>query len=210
MSKKFFSLIYGDSVRIAPKQKIVPAADFSKLINAEEVLQKTRDEVEQYRLEVIKECERLKEKAQKDGFQEGFKQWVEHIAKLEQEIEKVHKELEKAIVPIALKAAKKILGRELEQSPAIVDIVANVLKSVSQHKKITIYANRGDLEALESNKNRLKQIFESLESLSIRPRDDIAPGGCIIETEAGIINAQLDNQWRILEQAFDTIMRKNK
>ena len=36
----------------------------------------------------------------------------------------------------------------------------------------------------------------------------IEPGGCIIETEAGIINAQLENQWRSLENAFESFMKK--
>ena len=54
---------------------------------------------------------------------------------------------------------------------------------------------------------KIKKIFERLENLSIQERDDIEPGGCIIETEAGIINAQLENQWRSLEIAFDEFMK---
>jgi type III secretion protein L len=107
------------------------------------------------------------------------------------------------------KAAKKIVGRELELSEdAIVDIVSSSLKAVAQHHKITIYVNKKELAILEANRPRLKNIFESLESLSLRERNDIAPGGCVIETEGGIINAQLDNQWRILEKAFDNLLKK--
>ena len=36
------------------------------------------------------------------------------------------------------------------------------------------------------------------------------PGGCLIETEAGIINAQLENQWRSLEAAFKAYTEKKK
>ena len=112
-------------------------------------------------------------------------------------------------MPVALKAAKKIVGREMELSDeAIVDIVSNTLKSVSQHKKITIYVNKKDLDALERNRSRLKEIFETLDVLSLRERNDIAPGGCIVETEGGIINAQLENQWRILENALEMLIKK--
>ncbi|MBI3211529.1 MAG: HrpE/YscL family type III secretion apparatus protein, partial [Simkania negevensis] len=41
---------------------------------------------------------------------------------------------------------------------------------------------------------------------SLEDREDIAPGGCIIETEAGIINASLANQWQALEAAFAAFM----
>src|SRR5262249_15045025 len=120
-------------------------------------------------------------------------------------------ELEKTLIPVALKAAKKIVGREIELSEdTIVDIVSNLLKSVSQHKKITIYVNKKDLDSLEAARPRLKKIFESLEVLSLRERQDITPGGCVIETEAGIINAQLENQWRSLEAAFEKLMKSKE
>jgi type III secretion protein L len=61
---------------------------------------------------------------------------------------------------------------------------------------------------LEAAKSQIKKVFEHLESLSIQERSDIEPGGCMIETEAGIINAQLENQWRSLEIAFESFMKK--
>lgn len=209
MTKKFFSLIRNGTFRLAPKTKIIPQAEIEAMLEGHEVLEKVKTDADDYRLQIAKECEALKEQAQKEGFQEGFKQWAAQTALLEQEIIKVRGELEKFLVPVALKAAKKIVGREMELSDeAIVDIVSNTLKSVSQHKKITIYVNKKDLDALERNRSRLKDIFESLEVLSIRERNDIAPGGCIVETEGGIINAQLENQWRILENALEMLIKK--
>lgn len=208
MSKKFLSLIHGDSVRIAPKTKVIPAADFSTLVSAEEVLIKVKEDAIQYKKEVVLEVETLKEKAQQDGFEEGFKAWIEHIAKLEAVIAAVRRDMERLLIPVALEAAKKIVNKEVELSKdTIVDIVAGTLKSVSQHKRITIYVNKKDFEAMEANRPRLKQVFENLEVLSIRPRADILQGGCIVETEGGIINAQLENRWRILESAFQSMMK---
>ena len=211
MSKKLFTLIYGDSIHIAPQTKIVRAEAFSKALEAQEVMEHIQKDVEKYRLEVAKECEKLKDRAQKEGYEAGFLQWAEHVAKLEEEIAKVRKDMESSILPIALKTAKKIVGREIELSPAaMVDIVANNLKAVSQHKKIAIFVNKSDLRALEASKSRLKALFEHLESLTIQARDDIKSGGCVIETEGGIINAQLENQWRVLEQAFEALIQKRK
>lgn len=207
-SKKFFTLIKGESVHIAPDTKILPAEAFSTLASGIDVIEQVKKDADAYRLQVTAECEKLKEQAQREGFEEGYKKWAEAVARLETEIANVRKEMEKVLVPVALKASKKIVGREIEQSEtAIVDIVSNTLKAVSQHKNITIYVNKQDLAALEANRNKLKQLFESLEVLSIRERGDVAPGGCIIETEAGIINAQLENQWRILENAFERLLK---
>lgn len=208
MSKKFFSLIHGDKVHIAPKTKIITAEAISTLQSAEEILQAVRQDAEHYKKEIVSETESLKEHAQREGFEEGYKQWSTQIAALEQEIAKVRQDMERLVLPVAIKAAKKIVNRELDVAPeAIVDIVAGSLKAVAQHKQITIYVNKKDLEQVEANRPRLKQLFESLEALSIRERANVERGGCVIETEAGIINAQLDNRWRILESAFDTMKK---
>lgn len=205
--KKIFDLIRGDSIHIAPKTKFIPAEDFSTLQNAIEVLEIVHQDAEKYKIQVADECESLKAQAQQEGFEAGFQAWLEIIAKQEAEILNVRAEIQKVIAPVALKAAKKIVGRELETSEdAIVDIVLNSLKAVSQHKKITIFVNKKDIKFLEAQKPRLRELFEELEVLSIRERADITPGGCVIETEGGIINAQIENQWRVLERAFSKLL----
>ena len=63
------------------------------------------------------------------------------------------------------------------------------------------------MDILEKHKPRLRDMFEHLESLSIRPRDDIEPGGCVIETEIGIINVEMEHRWRVLEKAFEALLK---
>lgn len=208
MSKKFFTLIHGDQVRLAPNQKVIPAAVLSKLQDASEVLDHVHEDVKRYRLQVAGESEEIKENAYKEGYEKGYEDWAEELVHFQKQHDEYQKELKKMILPIALKAAKKIVGREIELSKdAIVDIVITNLKSVRQHKKILIYVNKNDIEALEKNKPRIKELFENLENLSIRPRDDIERGGCMIETEVGIINAQLEHRWQVLEKAFEKLIQ---
>ena len=115
--------------------------------------------------------------------------------------------MENSLVPLAMAAIKKIIGREIElKSETIADIVATSLKSVSHHRKITVYVHKNDIETLESRRPELKAIFENLQSFNIATRDDIAPGMCIIETEAGIINASWETQLKALESAFHSFL----
>lgn len=210
-SRFFFSLFDGRQICVAPKTKVIPSADVEKLLNGRQLLTQIQKDAEAYRERVATECEALKEQAQMEGYEEGFKTWAEQVAKLEAEILQLRKEFEKKLSPLALAAAKKILGRELETSPeSVTDVVATALRPVATHKKITVYVNQQDFEFLDKNKPKLKELFESLESFSLRPRADVQPGGCVIETEGGIINAQLENQWRTLEKAFDKLMATAK
>ncbi|HLB52620.1 MAG TPA: HrpE/YscL family type III secretion apparatus protein [Chlamydiales bacterium] len=202
---KLFSLLSGKQVHLQPGKKRVPASEFSLLINAAELLDTARKEATDFRKEVAIEAEQIREQAFQEGFQEGLKTWNHQLLILEEGVKKLREEISEKILPLALGAAKKIFGEELKTHPdRIIDIIRNVVKPVVQHKKIHIYVNKSDLPILEEKKSELKALFEHLESLVIQERSDIEPGGCMIETEAGILNAQLENQWRALEAAFKT------
>lgn len=206
---KFFSLFDSRSVHLAPGRKTIPASEFSTLLDAQNLLDKVKKEAEEFKRETVTESEKIKENAFQEGFQEGLISLNQHLFALDQELKHLREEIQKKILPLALKAARKIIGEELKMHPdRIVDIVLTSLKPVTQHRKIIIYLNRNDLEIMEMNRPKIKQIFEHLENLSIQERADIEPGGCMIETEAGIINAQLENQWRALESAFESFRSK--
>lgn len=206
---KFFTLLSQKDVHIAPNQKIIPASECTVLQSADEILKTVQHEAIEYKRSATLEGEKIKEIAFQEGFQEGLESLDAHIIALDHELKEIREEIHKKILPLALKAARKIVGEELKLHPdRIVDIVITALKPVTQHRKIVLYVNRSDLEALEKGRSKIKKIFEHLDSFSLQERSDIEPGGCIIETEAGIINAQLENQWRALESAFESFMKK--
>jgi type III secretion protein L len=199
----YFSLLYNDKLAQAPETKVVKAKQFSKLIKANKLLTQIREEAEQFKREAHDEAELLKEEAQRVGFQEGLEAWNAQIAKLEEETKKVHDEVHAKVLPVVLKAARAVVGREMTlNADTIGDIVMKNLKAVADHKRITIYCHKDDYEKLQARKDEMKVIFERLENLVVQERDDVDPGGCIIETEAGIINAQWETQMRALEAAL--------
>ena len=205
---KFFSLLYQGDIHFASDQKVIPAEEFGVLLSAQELVEKAKSDASAYLLATEKECESLRQKAHDEGYNEGLTRFNEHLMQFEIQLRKIHHETQKAIIPLALKAAKKIVAAELKQHPeSIVDIVIQSLLPVKQNHKIKIFINKEDKQILEANKSAIKEHFEHLQSLSIQERNDVSPGGCIIETESGIINATIENQWRALESAFEKYIR---
>src|SRR3972149_6124139 len=128
---RFFSFLK-EEIHPAPQEKIIPAEDFSTLIEASQILEKAKEESSIIKENTLKECETLKEEAKQSGFNQGLEKLNEHIVMLDSSIKKLNEEYQKQILPIALKAAKKILSAELKTNPgAIVDIIKGALKPVS-------------------------------------------------------------------------------
>jgi type III secretion protein L len=84
----------------------------------------------------------------------------------------------------------------------VVDVITQVIKEVTSSHEVKLYVNRADLDVLEENKENFKQLFERLDLFSIEERADVERGSCIIQTEKGILNANLENQFKALKKAL--------
>ncbi len=200
---KLFSLLSNKEIHLSPGKKSISAEEFSKLLSVEDLLATIEEERKDLQDEMEIEREKKKEEGFQEGVSEGLASLNQHVLSLDRAIKNLRNDLQENILSLSLIAAKKIVGEEISLHPErIADIILTAIKPITQHKKIILYVNREDLPMIEEKKGLLKEAFEHLESLSIQERSDIEKGGCIIETEAGIINAQLENQWRALESAF--------
>lgn len=205
--RQCFSLINKNEVNLAPESKIIKASDYQSLIDSQQLAKKTLEDAIAYKKQVISECEQLKERAQIDGFEQGFEEFVKHISLLEQKIHQTEDKYIHLLAPLAIKAAKKIVNKEISvHEDTIISIISGHLKNVSQHEDITIYVSKDDLSVVEKNKNVLKEQLENIQTLAIRERDTLTKGSCSIESEVGIINAQIEDMWTILESAFEKLM----
>ena len=189
--------------------KVIPKKDASELIESEEILRAAKEEAEEIIEEARKQGEEIRQKAKEDGFEEGLGKFADHIKLFEDKVKVLRHDMQKAMLPLVLKATKKIVGNELELNPdSVVNIVLESIKSVSSARVVKLYVNKLDHEALEKEKEELKAVFEAIESFSIEERSDVERGGCIIETERGILNATLENQYRALERAFENYRKR--
>lgn len=198
-----FSFIRSGHVHTAKTGKVIPQAQFSELVQAHEIIHKAKQEVEAYKTEAALAADQLKETARKEGLQEGLCTFNDHLIQFDKQLQLIRIELQKQILPLALKAAKKIVGDQLTLAPeTIVEIVIQAINPVLQNHRFTLYVNKADKDLIELRRGRIRDLLEQVQTLTIAERADIPLGGCIIETESGIINATLENQWRALEAAF--------
>lgn len=201
---KLFSLIFQGEVHPAAEEKLIPAESYSQLLEAHEIIEKAQADAKALHEKTKKECAALKEKAKKQGLEEGMHQFNEQMLKMDQEIKQLRHHLQRMVLPIALKAAKKIVGKELALFPeTIVDIVIQALAPATQSRRVTIFVNKQDKEILEEQKPKIMELLKQTETLAIQEKSGVAPGGCLIQTDSGMINATIDNQWSSLERAFE-------
>ena len=201
---KWFSLLYQGDLHPSSDEKVIPAKDYSKLIEATQVLEKAKEDAEKYLENTKEKCKLLCKKAKEKGFAEGLEKFNEQILFMDEQLKSIRLNLQQMVLPIALKASKRIVGKELDTFPeSIFEIVMQAIAPISESRNVTIYVNKEDKEHLDKNKPRIKEILQQVDILTIQEKSDITPGGCIIKTEEGMVNATIENQWRALERAFE-------
>lgn len=125
------------------------------------------------------------------------------LADIENTKKRIYTEAEKEAVDLSIAIAKKIVGNEiLTNKSVITHIVKEALKRVEGHDQIKILVNPSEIDILNIARNELNDIVQCMDKVEIAADDAVAPGGCIIHTNIGDIDARIEKQLKIVEDAF--------
>lgn len=135
--------------------------------------------------------------------------WVkridEVILNLQQEFSLRIRSLKDIIVPIALKISEHIIKSELKTNPAIVEKqVEKSLEVIDNEKVFELRLNPSDVEILKSVGSILLS-DPKLEGVEIVPDPSVEPGGCILETEVGRIDATISSQLKKISNTLNNL-----
>ncbi|MCX7907895.1 MAG: FliH/SctL family protein [Ignavibacteria bacterium] len=132
--------------------------------------------------------------------------WVkridEVIKNLRIEFSNQLEKLKEAIVPISIKIAETILNNEIKTNPIVIEKqIEKALKIIDNETIFQLRLNPSDLEILKNVGSKLLS-DPKLEEVETIADPTIEPGGCILETEVGKIDATIQSQLKKIESAL--------
>jgi len=105
------------------------------------------------------------------------------------------KEVEGEVVRTAVKVAHEILLAELHmREDAVVDVAVTALVAAKNARDINLRVNPRDAAVLRASKDKLVSNLTRAKDIDIREDRRVKAGGVLIETEAGVVDAQLETQ----------------
>jgi flagellar assembly protein FliH len=157
------------------------------------------------------EADELRRKAYEEGAEQGYQESME---KTEQEII-IYKEQTKELIgklgeikknylsdhlddllDLIFMITKKILNTAIEFKPELIaSVVKNVLEETGDAETLIIRVNPLHVPFLDLPEENLSE----KRKFTIEPDPSIKPGDCIVETEKGFIDAQIDEQLHYLK-----------
>ena len=142
------------------------------------------------------------EDGKKIGYREGIEQIKESVnyiknitGKILDKRESILSEADNMIVRLALSVARTILRREAQIDQGLVKSIAQAsLKLIEDKKRVSIKVHPSNWNALKEFEADILNMTHGIKELEIKEDDYVSPGGCVIETDSGIIDAQLNTQ----------------
>ncbi|MFH1874123.1 MAG: FliH/SctL family protein [Pseudomonadota bacterium] len=165
------------------------------------------DKIRTQAKKILAEVEAVREKAIKDGFEKGQQQGLaevtEKLVQLEAIREKFYAQAEPELIKLATAIAEKVIGQIVIEKP---EVIMNVVKQALERSlgdRITIKLNPEDYKTIQESNFEFRDILDRTKRLHLKEDDTIAKGGCVVETEVGTIDAQIETQLEAIKKALE-------
>ena len=160
------------------------------------------------------EAENIKKSAFEEGYRKGMEQAnadMEAFRNCFSEFMNAPKNVFEYIAPdileISVDIAKKIIKKEVESDPqALINTFVDVLKTVSKSEpKINIRVKPQAVQFIKDTLPNITYEYGIDAKVNIIADPSIEEGGCIFQTNNGIVDASIDTQLEIIKKAIEGI-----
>ena len=185
--------------------KVLKREVYEATREAKDVVAQAQEKARQIIEDAMREHDAIRAQGRREGNLQGLAEWNEILASMTRRADELTKSWEETMLRLSVSVAQKIIGEQLRLHPdTVVEIVGQVLKSTRSGKNLTIQVSESEAQQLRSRIDYLKQFLGGGSEIEVVGSASMAPGGCVIESELGIIDARLETQLKCLE---DVLMR---
>lgn len=118
-------------------------------------------------------------------------------------------ELQPYVTRISVEVARRIVQRELRTDPGMVTrVVGAALEQMAAASRVRVRVHPLDARTLRETLQEIVSAPDEAEAIEIVPDGSIEHGGCVVESDRGIVDARLQTQFSEMQtsllDAFET------
>ena len=179
----------GNTVMPAPGVRVLRAADYARLVEANDVLAAARERAAAMAAEAEKAYEERRQAGYEDGLMEGRMEQAEKMMETAMQAVEYIEGVEAKLVGVVTSAVRKIIG-ELDDRECTVRVVRNALNAVRSQQRVLIRVSPDDKDAVRTS---LAAMISSAPNgatfLDVTADPRMKPGDCILECELGVLSS---------------------
>lgn len=181
--------------------RIVSGERYWAQMTAQEIIDRAESRADEIVNDAKAQAKIEKEKAFQEGVEEAKIQNAEQIIKTSGAVVDYLSSLEGKVVDLVCSSLRKILG-EVDKTELASKVVSNALNIMRNQKQVTLRVNSEDLLRVRRQLNEIMAAYPSMSFLDLVEDPRLSEGGCILESEMGVVDASLNKQLETLESAM--------
>ena len=200
-------LTHGD-VTLAPESRVIRAEDYQAWVEGEAFLQAAKAHAAEIEDEARKAYESEKARGYADGMAAAAAEAAEQKLSVISATLAWFERVEGQMTELVLQATEKVLG-EMEETELVRRVVHSAMRVMRNQKQVTL---RVMPELVEPVRRQLTQIMEGYPGVSfveVTADPRLRRGGCILESELGIVDASVDVQTDALRHALKRAFQRD-
>ncbi|MGC8832582.1 MAG: FliH/SctL family protein [Armatimonadota bacterium] len=196
-------------------QKAQAAALQQACEEARRIIEKAKSEAAAILAAASSEAESIRDSAYRQGYAEGRAEADRELALKKAELEdlvaavneerdRFLQEAEPQLVQLALAIASKVVEKEVETAQDVaVSIARACIRRLRERQWLRIHVNPESLESIKSAKEELALYAGTGVRIDLVEDPEVDPGGCIIESSSGIVDARIQTRMDLLKSAVE-------
>ncbi len=139
---------------------------------------------------------------------EVFGSLISSLGKLKMELVSSN---ESSLMKLLVYMASRIAFHEVEINPDVILKVIRQATEMSQdEERVVVSVSEKEIEFIEQLKKESKKEFEFLKQVQLEASPNISAGGCVIETNYGVVDAQIEERVNKLWSTISEALPKSK
>lgn len=196
-------------VRIPPEQRVVRAQDYQAWVEGEAHVNAARQYAAQIEVEAREAYEAEKQRGYEDGRMEAAGQAADQMMETVARAVAYFEQIENDMTELVVQATAKILG-EFNELELVKRVVQNALVVMRNQKQVILRAPPELVEGLQKQLGVIMADYTGISFVEVTPDSRLRRGGCILESELGIVEASVDVQLNALRRALHRAFKQDK
>ncbi len=179
-----------DEISVSPESKVIRSADYQLILECEDAIAAIKQEAESL-------YQTTREEARKVGECQGREQAAEQLLKTTVETNEYLVGVEQKLATIVVDAVKKIIG-DCNAIESVSGMVGKALYHVRNENRITLQVSPGQADGIRERLGAVTTNYRNMGVIDVVATPAMADGSCSLETAAGTIDTNLDDQIELL------------
>lgn len=204
-----FVEIKDNTIDLNPSVKILKKDEYINYCKSNVLIDKAKSDVD----DLINEANRIFLVEKDRGYKNGSTQAKNEVAKLMQQTivncNSHYLTLKRDFIEIVMESVNKIIST-FDNKELTLATITSSLKRITEQKKIKIYVGAGQLEDVNAQVSELLVAYPDVNYISVHLNNEIKHGGCLIETDLGVIDATIKTQLTALRNEITKCYSKTE